>query len=87
MKEKWNIWVNGYGRFEFEGAEAQAEDRRIAKGQHEGGVSRKWRVNNQRESDKLTAQIVDFWESGQGVPQSLLARLRKAKETELETSK
>lgn len=87
MKEKWNIWVNGYGQFEFEGTEAEAESRRIAKGQHEGGVSRKWRVNNQRESDKLTARIIALWENGEGVPQSLLGLLRTAKEAELETSK
>jgi hypothetical protein len=77
--EQWTIWVAGYGKFNFDGTEAEAEEMRRHKANWEGGQGRKWRTNNQTEVDKLTEEIVGIWESGEGVPQSLMSRLHKAK--------
>jgi len=79
MKEQWKIWVAGYGEFDFEGTEQEAEEMRQHKARWEGGQGRKWRVNNQTEVDKLTAKIVGIWKGGKGVPQSLMSKLHKAK--------
>lgn len=81
MKQKWKIWISGYGAFDFEGTEAEAEDMRIHKARWEGGQGRKWRVDNPTEVDRLTAEIVGIWDTGKGVPQSLLSRLHKAKQS------
>lgn len=83
MSEKWKIWVNGYGTFNFEGTEREAEEMRAHKARWEDGQGRKWRVENQKESDRLTERLVDLWDSGKGAPQSLLTQLRKAKQAEL----
>lgn len=82
MKIKWNIWIKGYGSFNFEGTEIEAEEMRQHKSRWERGVGIKWRVENQRPSDKLIEQQVALWDDGKGVPQSLLAKIKKAKEKE-----
>ena len=81
-KIKWRIWVSGYGEFDFEGTEAEAEDMRAHKASWEGGQGRKWRADLSRESDRLTSEIVGLWDAGKGAPQSLMSRLRKAKDAE-----
>jgi len=84
-KTKWRIWINGYGEFDFEGTEAEAEAMRAHKARWEGGQGRKWRADMSRESDRLTAKIVALWDAGEGVPQSLMSQLKKAKDTETAT--
>lgn len=44
MKEKWKIDVTGYGTFDFDGTEQEAEEMRRHKAEWEGGVGRKWRA-------------------------------------------
>lgn len=61
----WNIWVSGYGQFQFEGTEAEAEDMRAHKANWERGQGRKWRADLARESDRLTDEIVGLWDAGQ----------------------
>jgi len=78
----WKIWVSGYGEFDFYGTEIAAEEMRAHKANWERGQGRKWRKDLARESDKLTAEIVAIWEQGDGVPQSLMSKLKKAKDAE-----
>ena len=80
-KLKWNIWVSGYGGFDFEGTEEEAEEMRSHKARWEGGRGLKWRADPdlQMESDRLTQKIAEKWEFGEGVPQSWLTKLREAK--------
>ena len=82
MSDKWMIWVSGYGTFEFEGTEAQAEEMRTHKANWERGQGRKWRADLSRESDRLTAEIVAAWDRHEGVPQSLMGRLKATKDAE-----
>lgn len=79
---KWLIWVSGCGQFDFDGTETEAEEMRRHKATWERGQGRKWRADLSRESDRLTAEIVDLWSSHQGVPQSLMSRLKKAVDAE-----
>lgn len=78
----WNIWVSGYGEFTFEGTEAEADEMRSHKARWERGNGQKWRADLARESDRLTAEIVDLWATGQGCPSSLLAKRGKARDAE-----
>ena len=78
-KEQWRIRVSGYGTFDFHGTETEAEDMRRHKSRWERGVGHKWRVANQTEVDKLTAQICSIWDAGSGVPAKLMKALAKAK--------
>lgn len=84
MTEKWKIWVSGYGDFDFEGTEAEAEEMRSHKARWEHGKGMKWRADNQKPSDKLTAEIVALWDADEGVPQSLLKRRSDALKAERE---
>ncbi len=45
-KEKWIITVGGYGEFEFEGTEDEAEEMRAHKARWEQAVARKRRVTD-----------------------------------------
>jgi len=76
----WKIWIAGYGTFDFEGTEREAEAMRRHKSQCEHSPGRKWRASLSTDVDRLTAQIVDIWDRGEGVPQSLMSRLHKAKQ-------
>jgi hypothetical protein len=75
---KWNIRVQGYGTFRFDGTEAEAEAARINKARWEGGSSMKWRADLARESDRLRAEIAALFDMGKGAPLSLLRRLKKS---------
>lgn len=79
MKEKWRIRVNGYGTFDFEGTEAEAEEMRRHKSHWEGGFGYKWRVENQTRVDALTAEMCALFDAGKGVSAQLLKTLHKAK--------
>jgi len=81
-RESWTIYVTGYGFFEFEGTEAEAEEARKAKSQWEGGAGHKFRTNLSRESDRLTAEMVGLWRRGKGVPYALLSKIKKARAKE-----
>lgn len=78
----WKIRVAGYGTFYFIGTETEAETMRSHKAQWERGVGHKWRADLARESDKLTAEMVDLWDAGEGVPSRLVSRRRKALQAE-----
>jgi len=82
MIEVWRIWVSGYGEFEFDGTEAEAENMRRHKGQWERGTAYKWRADLSRPSDRLTAQIVGAFKRGEGVQQSLLKKRKLALQSE-----
>lgn len=79
-KTKWIIWISGYGSFDFEGTEAEAEEMRAHKANWERGRGEKWRADLSREVDCLTRDIVDLWASHQGVPPSLLQARKAARE-------
>lgn len=80
MKEHWRIRVAGYGTFDFHGTEAEAEDARRHKAVWEQGIAHKWRVENQTEIDRITAEMAGLWDIGKGVPASLLRRLKRERE-------
>lgn len=42
----WMIRISGYGTFEFEGTEQEAEEMRANKARWEQGAGIKWRKNN-----------------------------------------
>ena len=75
---KWKIRIAGYGTFDFEGTETEAEDMRKHKSVWEQGVGIKWRTNLTRESDQITAKIADLWDAGKGIPPSLFDERREA---------
>lgn len=77
-KGKWLIRIAGYGTFEFEGTEQEAEDMRKNKAKWEGGRGLKWRIGEWRvESDIITACVADFFDAGFGAPGSLINLRRK----------
>lgn len=49
----WKIRVAGYGTFDFEGTEAEAEEMRIHKANWEQGPAIKWRTDLGNESPVL----------------------------------
>lgn len=77
--EKWQIFVAGYGQFDFEGTEAEAEEMRAHKSRWERGVGTKWRDDGSPLA-KLEQERASLWASGKGVPQSLMKRIRAATE-------
>jgi len=81
-KTVWMIRIQGYGTFEFEGTEKEAEDMRAHKSRWEGGIGMKWRKDLLRESDRISSEIADLWDDGQGAPKKLFNRLRKARAAE-----
>lgn len=78
----WMIRINGYGTFEFEGSEQEAEDMRSHKARWERGVGIKWRKDLSRESDRLSSEIAEIWDTGKGVPEKLFRRLREVRVSE-----
>lgn len=82
MSENWTIYVSGYGAFQFEGTEAEAEDARRNKAAWERGAGYKFRTDLTHESDRLTAEMVALWKRGKGVPHQLLSKLKRAKARE-----
>lgn len=81
-REAWKIFVAGYGTFDFEGTEAEAEAMRTHKVQWEHGAGWKWRASLERPSDALTARICAAWERREGVPRVWLRRRRSALQKE-----
>lgn len=77
---KWRIFVGGYGAFDFEGTEKQAEEMRAHKARWERGVGLMYRVNRQTDYDWFTMKIVERFERGEGVPQAWFAARKKAKD-------
>jgi hypothetical protein len=82
LSEIWVIWVRGYGRFDFDGSEAEAEEMRAHKAKWERAVAHKYRKSLRLESDRITSQIVDKFSNGEGVAASLFNKLKEAKEKE-----
>jgi hypothetical protein len=78
----WMIRVQGYGTFEFEGTEHEAEEMRKHKAQWERGLAMKWRKDLSRESDRISAVIADQFDQGNGVPGSLVKRRAQALKAE-----
>lgn len=79
---RWKIRVHGYGTFDFEGTEAEAEEMRKHKASWERGASMKWRANLAYESDKISAEIASLFDRGKGVPYRLFSKLKRAAATE-----
>lgn len=76
-KTIWMIRISGYGTFEFEGTEQEAEAQRAHKAQWEQGAGIKWRKDLSRESDRISSEIAGLWAEGKGVTTKLLHRLKK----------
>ncbi len=79
MSDKWKIRVSGYGTFDFEGTEEQAEEMRCHKANYERGTAIKWRETNQTPVDDIYCQMADLWDRGEGVPADMMDALRAAK--------
>lgn len=80
-KEKWKIWISGgYGLFDFVGTETEAEEMRVHKARWEHGSGWKYRIENQAEVDRLTQEVVELWDAGKGVPQSMFTKILAAKQ-------
>jgi len=73
-KQTWNIRIQGYGTFDFEGTEQEAEEMRKHKAKWEGGSGMKWRKDNQTELDRLTEEMADIFDNGEGVPRELFMK-------------
>jgi hypothetical protein len=71
MMTNWKIRVQGYGTFDFEGTEEEAEEMRVHKGRWERGMAIKWRADKATELDRVTANICEILDSGRGVPAAL----------------
>ena len=81
-KTIWMIRISGYGTFEFEGTEQEAEARCVHKAQWEQGTGMKWRKDLSRESDRISSEIAGLWDKRKGVTKKLLHRLKKARALE-----
>lgn len=79
---KWKIRIAGYGTFDFEGTEPEAEETRRNKCVWEQGIGIKWRADLARESDRLTAEIATLWDAGKGVSPDLFNKRLAAFEKE-----
>lgn len=77
-KDIWMIRVAGYGTFEFEGTEQEAEEMRRHKGQWERGFAIKWRKDCPELVDKLTELKAWFFDRG-GCPSWVFTKIRSAK--------
>lgn len=77
-KTDWKIRINGYGTFDFNGTEAEAEEMRRHKAAWERGNGIKWRADLATEYDRLTAECAALWDAKKGVPASLTRRRAKA---------
>jgi hypothetical protein len=72
------VRVAGYGTFECEGTESEAEAMRQHKSRWEGGAAMKWRKDGKNLSDRVAAEIAAIFDSGAGVSAALLKKWRKA---------
>jgi hypothetical protein len=77
MSDKWKIRVHGYGTFDFEGTETEAEEMRAHKAQWERGTALKWRPTGGTELDRVTEEVVALLDSGKGIPASLWSKRAK----------
>lgn len=75
----WKIRIQGYGTFDFVGTEDRAEEMRRHKANWERGHGYKYRVTDQRESDRLTQQVCELFDRHEGVPHELLRKLQTAR--------
>ena len=78
----WMIRVQGYGTFEFVGTEHEAEEMRAHKARHERGASMKWRKDLSRESDRLSQEIAELFDAGEGIDSKLFRALDRARKEE-----
>ena len=78
----WMIRVSGYGTFEFEGTEPEAEEMRGHKAQWEQGRGMKWRKDLSRESDKIGAAMADLFDQGKGCPAGMVKKRSQAMKLE-----
>lgn len=79
----WVIRIGGYGQFEFVGTEDEAEKLRKSKADWEKAPGQKWRKDLARRSDQVQAAICALWDSGRGVPRSMMQKLHRARCDEL----
>lgn len=74
----WIIRISGYGTFEFQGAEAEANEARSNKAKCERATSMMWRADLARNSDKINAQIAASFDERGSAPRALFSKLKKA---------
>ncbi|WP_431861323.1 hypothetical protein [Azospirillum sp.] len=77
----WKIRIAGYGTFDFHGTEEEAEATRAHKAKWEQGAGHKYRADLPTEYDRLTKQMCDLFDAGQGVPMTLLRKRQRARNT------
>lgn len=78
-KYEWKIRIPGYGTFTFNGTEVEADAAMRAKAGWEGATGIMYRVDLPNEYHRLTKQIVDLWDAGEGVSIKLMRARAKAK--------
>lgn len=69
--EHWKIRIQGYGTFDFEGTEEDAEATRVNKARWECGNGIKWRADLSTEYDRLTAEVAQRLDDGKGITHDL----------------
>ena len=82
MRDEYMIFVAGYGTYTFDAeTREEAEQEAQRKRKHEGAPScLTWRADESTEFDKLTSQINEYFSSGEGCPQRLFTKRKKARE-------
>lgn len=75
-KTVWRIRVSGYGTFDFNGTEDEAEEMRKHKANWERGHAIKWRKDLAHDCDKAAAEIASRFDQHKGVSRTLLKRYR-----------
>lgn len=82
----WRIRIAGYGTFDFEGTEEQAEEMRAHKANWERGAGMKWRIGVwAKPSDLLLQKQANLFDLGKGCPGELIEQICKAKKLEKES--
>lgn len=85
---KWKIRVSGYGTFDFEGTEHQAEEMRAHKANWEQGTALKWRTDGlAKPSDLIRAKMAQAFDDSGSCSFELTTALRKAKRKEEKANK
>lgn len=77
--EIWTIRISGYGTFEFEGTEQEAEEMRKNKAQWERGNGLKYRKCEQEIIDKLVELQCWFFDNEGGCPHWLISQIAEEK--------
>lgn len=82
MTDTYKIFIPNYGTYDFKAAtRGEAEQEAQRKRKHEGASScLAWLASETTEFDKVTSQIHKYFSSGEGCPERLFAKRKKARE-------